>query len=216
MAFSVAGIPGRSTPDALGIVMQADHATLGSQGVSEGTTIYDGDRLSTAAEGSLELRMGQAILYIKEQSSVIIHSDGNKEAKEIEVELVAGAVALAVPPTTRAEIVASSARVRPAAETRGIVQVRLVGPLELLVYAQRGSAEISYHGARETVPEGKSYRVLLNPLEDGAAGVAGTSRSGKRDKALLLAAVAGAAAAVIATVPENKGKQKSVESPDRP
>jgi hypothetical protein len=39
MAFSLAGIPISAKPDALGIVVLADHASLGSQAASEGTTV---------------------------------------------------------------------------------------------------------------------------------------------------------------------------------
>jgi hypothetical protein len=72
MAFSLAGIPRSAKPNALGIVVQADHASLRSQAASEGTTVYDGDRLSTAAGGSLRLLMGEAMLYVTEQSNVIV------------------------------------------------------------------------------------------------------------------------------------------------
>jgi hypothetical protein len=39
MAFSLAGFPRSAKPDALGIVVQADHASLSSQAASEGTTV---------------------------------------------------------------------------------------------------------------------------------------------------------------------------------
>src|SRR5271155_5285724 len=173
MAFSLAGIPGSAKPDALGIVVKADHASLGSQAASEGTTVYDGDRLSTEAKGSLQLLIGDAMLYVAEQSSVIVHEDARIAAKEFEVELVSGAAVLSVTTGTTADIVASSARVRPMAETRGVVQVQRVGAQELIVFARRGPAQISYRGESETIAEGKSYRVMLNPSDDGASGVQG-------------------------------------------
>jgi hypothetical protein len=96
--------------------------------------------------------------YVTEQSSVIVHKDVNTVAKEFEAELVSGAAVLSVTAGTAAEIVAGSARVRPIAETRGIVQVRLVGPHELFAFARRGPAQICYRGESETIAEGKSYR----------------------------------------------------------
>jgi hypothetical protein len=57
---------------------------------------------------------------------------------------------------TTGEIVASAARVRPIAETRGAIQVRLVGQHELIVFARRSPAQISYRGESETIAEGKS------------------------------------------------------------
>jgi hypothetical protein len=223
MAFSLAGISRSAKPDALGIVVQADHASLGSEAASEGTTVFDGDGLSTEARGSLRLLIGKAMLYVTEQSSVIVHQDANIEAKEFEAELVSGATVLSVTAGTTGEIVASSARVRPIAETRGVVQVRLVGPHELVVLAQRGPAQISYRGESETIAEGKSYRVMLNPWDEGASGVQGAKRSGKHSKALVLIAVGAAAAAGAVLLWKSMDRSasasasgKGVESPDHP
>ncbi|HKN76662.1 MAG TPA: hypothetical protein VJW94_15895 [Candidatus Acidoferrum sp.] len=214
MSFSLASIPSSAKSDALGIVVQADHASLGSQAASEGTTVYDGDRLSTEAGGSLRLVIGEAMLYVPEQSSVIVHQDTKPVAKEFEAELLSGTAVISVTAATTGEIVASTARVRPMAETRGVVQVRLVGPHELLVFARRGPAQISYHGENETIAEGKSYRVLLNPSDDDASGDVSAKKSGKRGKALVVIAVAAVTAGTVILV--LRGKEGSVESPDRP
>ena len=219
-AFSLAGIPRSAKPNALGIVVQADRASLGSQVASEGTTVYDGDRLSTAAGGSLRLLIGEAMLYVTEQSNVIVHQDANLAAKEFEAELVSGAAVISVTAGTTAEIVASSARIRPIAEMRGVVQVRFVGPHELMVFARRGPAQISYRGESETIAEGKSYHVLLNPSDDSGSGAQGAKKTGKHSKALGLIAVGVAAAAGITARWRGAEKGASgstgVESPDRP
>jgi hypothetical protein len=220
MAFSLAGIPRSAKPDALGIVVLADHASLDSQAASEGTTVYDGDRLSTEAGGSLRLLIGEAMLYVTEQSSVIVHQDANIAAKEFEAELVSGTVVLSVTAGATSEIVASSARVRPMAETRGVVQVRLVGPRELIVFARRGPAQICYRDESETIAEGKSYRVLLYPSDDGASGVQGAKKSGKGRKSFVLIAVGVAAAVGITALwrgmERGASASKGVESPDHP
>jgi hypothetical protein len=218
MSFSLPGIPSSAKPDALGIVVQADHASLGSQAASEGTTVYDGDRLSTEAGGSLRLLIGEAMLYVTEQSSVIVHQDANPAAKEFEAELVSGTAVISVAAGTTGEIIASSARIRPIAETRGVVQVRFVGAHELMVFARRGPAQISYRGESETIAEGKSYRVLLNASDDSGSGVQSAKKSGKRGKALLVIAVGVAAAAGITALWKvtERGAGGAVESPDRP
>jgi hypothetical protein len=103
MAFSLAGIPRSAKPDALGIIVQADHASLGSQAASEGTTIYDGDRLSTDAAGSMRFMVGEAIVYLPDQSCVTLHKGASGTAKEFEAELVSGKVALSVAAGTGGE-----------------------------------------------------------------------------------------------------------------
>jgi hypothetical protein len=214
ISFSLAGIPGRAKPDALGIIAQADHANLGSQAASEGTTIFDGDRLTTGERGSLRLLLGETMLYLGEQSSVIVHNDTSRAAKHFVAELVSGAVVLSATDATLGEIVASSARVRSIAETRGVVQVRLIAANELIVLARRGPAEICYRGECETVPEGKSYRVLLNASDDASPGTVGAASPGKASKTLILIGVGAATAASIAAT--WGGGQRGVESPDKP
>jgi hypothetical protein len=215
MAFFTTGIPGSGKADALGMVVLADHARLGSLDAAEGTTIYDGDRLSTGAGGSLRLMVGEAIVNLTEQSCVIVHEDASRVAKEFEAELVSGAVVLSEPAGPAAEILASSARIRPTAGMRGVVQVRLVGPRELIVFAQVGPAQIWYRGESETIAEGKSYRVLLNASDDSTSAAQGPKKPMKGGKGIVLIVV-GALTATGVAVLWGGGSGKPVESPDRP
>jgi hypothetical protein len=214
MAAFLANLPGSAKPDVLGIVAQADHASLGSEAASEGTSIFDGDKLSTAAGGSMQLLVGEALLYLGDQSSIIVHDESSRATREFGAELISGTVALSATARSTGVIVASAARVRPVAQTRGVVQVRLVAPHELIVFARRGSAEICYRGECETIPDGKSYRVLLNSSDDVPTGVPGAKGSGKTGKALVLIVVSATAAGVIAAL--WGGGHRGVESPDHP
>ncbi|MGC1415854.1 MAG: hypothetical protein WA817_11255 [Candidatus Acidiferrum sp.] len=217
MAFFLTGTPGRGVPNALGVIVQAEHASLGSHSASEGTTIFDGDRLSTGDGGSLRMVLGEAMLYLGERSSLIVHKDATGAAKQFQAELVSGAVVLSATAAEIGQIVASSARVRPVAEARGVVQVRRVAANELIVFAQRGPAEICYRGECETIPEGKSYRVMLNASDDGPSGTPGAMSSGRGGKVFVLIAIGAAAAAVIGARWEGgQGGQKGAESPDHP
>lgn len=218
MTFFLAGIPGSGKADALGIVVLADHANAGSQAAIEGTTVFDGDRLTTEAGGALRLQIGRDLVSLTEQSCVMVHKSARRAEMKFEAELVAGGVVLSVAKGIEAEIAASSARVRSAAETRGVIQVQKVAPYELVVFAERGVAEISYHGETETIAEGKSYRVLFRPDEDGTSGDQSAKKAGKRGKVLVLTAVGAAAATGIVLLSRggSGGKTKSMESPDHP
>jgi hypothetical protein len=208
---------GGATPDAVGIVAQASHASLGSHDAAEGTTLYDGDRLSTDADGALRLLMGQAALHLSEKSSVILHERSRGGAKEFQAELQSGIAVLSVSAASGWEIVACSARVSPISETRGVVRVQILGARELLVYAQRGPAQVSYRGETETIPEGKAYHVLLNASDDNAAQGGSVAKAPAHPgKMLWLVVAAGAAtAAGIALAVTGSGKG-GVESPDHP
>ena len=220
MAFLLGGNSGSGAADALGMVVLADHARLDSEAATEGTTIYDGDRLSTDAAGSMRFMVGEAIIYLPDQSCVTLHKGASGTPKKFEAELVSGKVVLSVVAGTGGEIVASSARIRPIAETRGVVEVGIIGPHELIVFARRGPAQISFRGETETITEGKSYRVRLNDLDDDASGVHGATRSGKHSKALVLIAIGAATAAGVAllwrSVDRGASQSTGVESPDRP
>jgi hypothetical protein len=215
-AFLLTGIPGIGKTDALGMVVLADQARLGSEAATEGTTIYDGDRLSTGAGGSLRLKVGEAIVNLTEQSCVIVHEDPSRAAKEFEAELVSGAVVLSETAGTAAEIVASSARIRSIAETRGVVQVRLVGPHELIVFTQLGPAQISYRGETVTIAEGKSYRVLLNSSDDSTSAAQVPKKPGKGGKGIVLIVVGALTGTGVVLLWGGGGSGKPVESPDRP
>lgn len=215
MAASMTNVSGSGTPEALGVVVRAEHATLGSAAAAaEGTTVYDGDCVSTDEAGSARLRIGAAMLQLGEKSSVILHSEAVRDAKQFEAELLSGMAVLSTAAGTDGEIVASGARVRTVSITRGVIRVQRIGPYELIVFAQRGPAQISYHGDSETIPEGKSYRVMLNSSDDERTSGSGAKHPGKKRKTLLLIAIpAGAAGLIFGLWHETN---KGVESPDRP
>jgi hypothetical protein len=51
MVSLLVGVAVYSTPDVLGIILGSNRASLGAHSASEGTSVYDGDRLSTEAGG---------------------------------------------------------------------------------------------------------------------------------------------------------------------
>jgi hypothetical protein len=171
MAFFSAGVPGGRTLDAVGVVVEANHASLGAHAASEGTTIYDGDRLSTEAEGSLGLLVGKAMLRLADHSSAVMHESGSSGARQFDVELLSGTAVLSVAAANSGEIVACGAHIQSVSQVRGVVRVQIAGPHELVVYAQRGAAQISYRGETETIAEGNAYRVRLNASDDAGRGV---------------------------------------------
>jgi hypothetical protein len=73
----------------------------------------------------------------------------------------------------------------------------------------------SYRGESETIAEGESYQVILDPAEDGSDKTQPAQKRRRPPKAfLLVAGSAGAAAAVV--ILHEKYEHKEIESPDRP
>ena len=215
IAISLGNFSGNGKLETLGVVVEAQNAKVGTSETAAGTTVYNGDRLATGDGGVLKLRAEDAMLELAEQSSAVVRNASDGGTGEFEAELVSGAVVLSVGAKASGEIVCSGARMRPAGEARGIVQVRRVNANELIVYAQRGRVQIVYRAESATIEEGKSYRVRLNS-EDGEAEGGGTKEAGKARKALLLTILGAGAAAGIALGVENRGRHKGMESPDRP
>ena len=79
LVFLLAGIPlparAADAPNLLplGVVTQASGAHFKAAKVSAGATIYDGDGLSTEAEGALQFRGSAAVFYLPGSSGVTLH-----------------------------------------------------------------------------------------------------------------------------------------------
>jgi hypothetical protein len=160
---------GRGAPEALGVVMEANQARLGAYAVTQGSTVFDGDKLSTGSGGTLRLRSGRAMFYLRGESSLMVRSKSDADSKRVEAELVAGEMVLSSAVDSGAEIAACHAQIRPGANTAAILEVRILSSRELVVVARRGAAEFSYHGEDAVIEEGKAYRVELDPIDDGSA-----------------------------------------------
>jgi hypothetical protein len=200
-------------PAALGVVVGADRAHLNSGAVSEGATVYDGDHFSTEAGGMLRVRCDATTLDLAEESDVIVRSRANG-AQSMEAELSRGTLVFRAGQAAALEIAALQALIRSAGDAGTTGQVSIIGPKELRIYARRGSMQFSYQGETQTIAEGESYRVILDPPEDGPKQKEAV-KPGRKRKAFLLLGISGGAGGAAAMILENQ-RHKHVESPDRP
>jgi hypothetical protein len=206
--------PGR--PAVLGVVMEAYRAHVGATAVSQGATVYDGDHFSTEKGGALRLRCNTALLEVASKSAVLVRRLGNEtQDAETEAELIEGALVFSTVRAGELEIQALEAHIRPALEGRTVAQVGVIAPKELHIYARLGAVLFSYRGESKTIAEGESYRVILDPAEDGSGKNQTTQKGGRSPKPFLLVAGGAGAAAAAVTVYE-KHHHRDVESPDHP
>jgi len=202
-----------ASPAVLGVVAGAERAHLNSAAVSEGATVYDGDRFSTEPGGMLLLRGDATTLDLAEESAVIVRSGANG-AQNMVAELGRGTLVFRATRAAALEIAVLEALIRPLENAGTIGQVTIIGPRELRIHALRGSLQFSYRGETRTIAEGEFYRVMLDPSEDDPKKKEAVNPGGRR-KAFLFVGISGGAAGAAAVFFENQ-KHKKMESPDRP
>jgi hypothetical protein len=189
------------------MVAHADRAHVGQAAASVGSTIYDGDQLSTEAGGVLRISGPTLTLQLDAQSILTLRhpADGDDS---IQADLACGTLVFSAAQNGRISVVANDALIRPAAKVATLAHIRVVNSKELRIYAQRGALEFSYHGESEVIAEGAAYRVLLDPSEKEAAAL--ESEPAKVHYKFLLLVIGIAAGIAIPVVIHD------MESPDKP
>ena len=217
LALEMAGFlalnSGMPRPTVIGVVAVADRAHVNTSAVSEGTTVYDGDRLSTEPGGMLRLRGEGAALDLGEESTVVVRGK-ERGSQGMEVELSRGTLLFSTMHVTALEITAREAHVAPISDARTAGQVSITGPKELCIYARRGALQFSYREESETISEGTAYRVILDPTGEDVQKKEPVKRP--RRKTFLLIAIGGGAAGGAAAVITHENHGHKHESPDRP
>jgi hypothetical protein len=186
---------------------------VGLAAASEGSTIYDGDRLSTEMSGAMRIRSPGLTLRLDGQSALVLRRLPSSAGK-IRAELASGTLVFSAARIANIIVVADNALIRPSTNASAIAHVRVVNARELRIYSQRGSLNFSYHGTSETIPEGSAYKVLLDPSEKEAR-LSESDKDGKKPPAthhptFVLIAIGVAVGIGIPVL------LHSLESPDRP
>jgi hypothetical protein len=220
LTVSMATAPLFAAPtSALGTVVTAEKAHVGEALVSVGTTVYGGDRLSTEADGSVQLRAGAARLLLASSSVAIV----NDESGSASARLLKGTATFSTANAQAFTLYASRVAIRPEKDAPTIGQVTYLNDKEMIVHATRNDLTVTVDGETQIIPEGTAYRVLLDPPESmtqapegagtGSQG-GGNNRGGPplragRSRFLIVAVSLTAVATGIAIY-------KALESPNRP
>jgi len=221
LSVSLTAIPAYSntTPSVapLGTVIAAERAHVGQSAADVGTTLYGGDRLSTDAQGSVQVRAGAArLLLLNSTVAEVNNEDGTPSAK-----LLMGTATFSTGNAHAFTLYASKAVVRANTDAPTIGQVVYVSDKEVLVAAKRGSLVVTVADDTQVVSEGTAYRVLLDPTlaETQEPSGAGTSSQGPmkssgprkagRSRFLIVTTALVAAATTVAIL-------EACESPYRP
>ena len=195
------------------MVTHAERAHVGEAGASAGSTIFDGDQLSTEAGGSLRITGPSLRLQLDAQSILTLRRPADAE-DGMEADLASGTLVFSAARNGGIKVVANEASIQPADNAATVAHIRVVNPKELRIYAQRGALEFSYHGESELIAEGATYRVLLDPSEKELAAFSDSEEAKKKivkpHIKFLLLAIAIAAGVAIPVL------MSHFESPDSP
>jgi hypothetical protein len=205
-----------ATTGALGTVVSSDGASVGGAGAAVGTTIFDGDKLSTAELGSMQLRTGAARFLLAASSAATVNEDAGMPT----ATLLRGSGTFSTSSAKAFALNALTAVIKPQSDEPTIGQVTMLGEKQLLVKCMRGALTITVGDDSRVIPEGSAYRIVLDPSAEEAQDQpppqgAGSKGSGRpplmaaKSKFVWYAIAAVTIATVIAI-------HKALESPDRP
>jgi hypothetical protein len=184
--------PARTTQPGIGILTLATNAKLDEAAASAGLTVFEGERLSTQAEGRLSLRVGRSDVTLGEKTQVeLIRMDGGG----VHVDMEAGAIYFASAENEVVEVHTAEAIVRPASAQPTQASVVLLAPKTLQITAERGTLHFSYRDEQRNLPEGQTYRVYLDADDPQSAPEGGARTTGTTTKLTYFIVGAGVAAA---------------------
>jgi hypothetical protein len=148
-----------STAAPMGTITASTSAHVGATVASSGSTVFGGDHLSTEKLGSIQIRAGAARFLLSGASSAALsQKDGVPGAT-----LLSGTAVFSTANAKAFLLHASTADIRPESDQPTVAQVTYVNTKELRVRATRGSLAITVEDETQIVPEGGSYRVILDP-----------------------------------------------------
>ena len=176
VALTLASIPAFATPTtSLGVVTGADRASVAQTVAIDGTSVYDGDIISTQPTGAIRLRIGQSQIVLGGNTTITLH----KSEAFTTVTLLQGLVRFSSVPGSPIEVrgLNSHALVVHAKDDAKVVgQLSLVSPTVFEVGSTKGDLAVSVEGTDHVVAESTAYRV--NMVEEDPNG--GPNPAGRR------------------------------------
>ena len=197
----------------LGILTQAYEARLNEAAAFPGLSVFEGEDVSTEAEGRLAVRVGRATVWLAGSSGATLHGIDSGA----HVDLTAGTVAFTSPENGIVEIHAEEAFLRPEKNQLTHAEVTILAPTVLQVRARRGDLAFRYREEFQVLPEGATYRIYLDsPAEPQDTTGSGAQKSTRLRKVSYF--VVGTAGAGLAAwgIYEFTHSGSGMESPAKP
>jgi hypothetical protein len=147
----------RSQP--IGTIVQALAKSGEADTEFEGSTVFDGDHLSTAeGKSSMRIRLRNSEVVLEQNSTIDLY---DSRRNGFSVSLVHRAIVVFANRGGRFEILADRLAIRPAGELPIVVRITRVSSTEVRLDSEKGSLTISMAGEERTIDPGHSYKVSV-------------------------------------------------------
>lgn len=157
LVFLLAGLPVLGQTASLGVVTQSSGGRVNTAATSVGTTIYNGDRLSSGANGALGARLGLVQLLLSGDSAAFVGQEGPL----LTAALQQGTLAFTVESGGTFMVTTADVRIRPQTSALTVGQVTLE-ECSVVVTSRSQALEVTAGKETKIVETGQSYRVVLN------------------------------------------------------
>jgi hypothetical protein len=147
----------------LGVVMASENSNVGAGVTTGGATIYDGDRLKTAENSTLRVRLGSGQMVLRQNTIIDVHALLNG----FSANLGSGTVVVSSPAGQTFQLIADGATIRPANAQAASGQISMISETELILTGTRGTLEVTMGDEVKTVEAGSSYRLEVESEESG-------------------------------------------------
>jgi hypothetical protein len=150
----------------LGILTLAYGAHLNASDAFAGLSVFDGESLSTDAEGKLSARIGGSVITLVEQSAATLQRSGDGA----HIDLDAGSIYIWSAESNPLEVHAEGAILRPHGGHHLQAHVLIFAPKVLQITTRQGSVDFLYGKEFRALPEGQTYRIYLESENDPRTG----------------------------------------------
>lgn len=189
----------------LGFVLAAQNAGLDGNSLASGANIYNGDVVSTGANGRVRLQFAANQIYFSPSSTATLNTDG----AGVTALLQSGTAGFTSAPGGAVAIRALDVLVRPQTAQVTTAQVTVMAPDELKVASIAGPLSLELDGKAYTLAPGRTYGVTI-VADDTKFQDNNYSARKRRGLVIVIFAGTAAAAGVVYLVKELH------ESPDAP
>jgi ferric-dicitrate binding protein FerR (iron transport regulator) len=200
--------------EVVGIAVQSQSATVHQAKLATGSTVYSGDAITAAANGSAQVALpGGGRVDVLSNSTVRVE----RNTEGVELTLERGSASFQTRPDSQVAALFTDARVRAPKGGSALGIVGMESPDSVLVVAKIGTLEvISEHDSKSVlVPEGSAARISLLPEEPAQGPVPAAGRSRRRLAVILLLVGGGVTAGAILAA-SGGGSSSTPVSPSAP